>query len=180
MPQVVKENLEVIKVPQEREDEPQSPEETAEMVKLVSQERVQQRTAEVPVDVVELVSQEQVQQSTDEVPVDLVKLVSQERVQQRTPRRSPRGIFPRSASRSEHRSSLSQCRRLRKRPCERMQQRTVDAPTPQLLEETVEVGRLVLHERVQQRTAEQVEDAPQSPAEVIEAVTSSRRSWRAV
>ena len=41
-------------------------------------------------------------------------------------------------------------------PRERMQQRTVDAPTPQ----TVEVGWLVLHERVQQRAAEQIEDAP--------------------
>ena len=43
VPQVVKENLEVIKVPQEREDEPQSPEET---VKWVSQERVLQRSPE--------------------------------------------------------------------------------------------------------------------------------------
>ena len=47
--QVVKENLEVIKVPQEREDVPQSPEETVEfvkLVKLVSKERVQQQTVE--------------------------------------------------------------------------------------------------------------------------------------
>ena len=39
VPQVVKENLGVIKVPQEREDVPQLSEETVEMVKLVSQER---------------------------------------------------------------------------------------------------------------------------------------------
>ena len=45
MPQVVKENLEVIKVPQEREDVPQVSEETVELVELVSQERVQQGTA---------------------------------------------------------------------------------------------------------------------------------------
>ena len=43
-------------------------------------------------------------------------------------------------------------------PRERMQQRTDDAPTPQVLEETVEVGRLVLYEIVQQRAAEQTED----------------------
>ena len=42
---------------------------------------------------------------------------------------------------------------------------------PLVLEETVEVGRLFPHERVQQRTAEQIEDAPQSPAEAVEAVT---------
>ena len=46
VPQVVKENLEVIKIPQEREDEPQSPEETVEFLKLVSQERVLQRSPE--------------------------------------------------------------------------------------------------------------------------------------
>ena len=38
-------------------------------------------------------------------------------------------------------------------PRSRMQQRTVDASTRQ----TVEVGRLVLRERVQQRAAEQIE-----------------------
>ena len=54
---------------------------------------------------------------------------------------------------------------------ERTQQRTVDAPVPQVLEETVEVGRLDLHERVQQCSAEQIEDAPQFPAEVVEALT---------
>ena len=42
---------------------------------------------------------------------------------------------------------------------------------PQIAKETAGVVRLVLHERVQQRTAEQIEDAPQSPAEVVEAVT---------
>ena len=36
----------MIKVPQEREDAPQSSEETVELVKLVSQERVQQWSAE--------------------------------------------------------------------------------------------------------------------------------------
>ena len=39
-----------------------------------------------------------------------------------------------------------------------------------MLEETVEVGRLVLRERVQQRIAEQFEDALQFPAEVVEAL----------
>ena len=63
---------------------------------------------------------------------------------------------------------------------ERMQQRTVDAPTTQVLEMAVEVGRLVLHERVQQRTAEQFEDAPQSPAEAVEAVTSVPRESEVV
>ena len=53
-----------------------------------------------------------------------------------------------------------------------MLQRTVDAPTPQVLEETVEVGMLVPHERVQQRTAEQFEDAPQHPEETVETVIS--------
>ena len=53
---------------------------------------------------------------------------------------------------------------------DRMQQRTVCAPTPQVLEETV--GRLVLHERVQLRTAEQTEDAPQYPEETVEMVRS--------
>ena len=62
----------------------------------------------------------------------------------------------------------------------RMQQRTVDAPTPQVLEETVEVGRSVSHERVQQRAAEQIEDAPQSPAEVVEAVRTVPRQLEVV
>ena len=54
---------------------------------------------------------------------------------------------------------MRQCHRCWKRQAvrvvqrERMQQQTVCAPTPQVLEETVEVGRLVQHERVQQRTA---------------------------
>ena len=55
---------------------------------------------------------------------------------------------------------------------ERMQQKTVYAPTPQVLEETVEVGRLVLHERVQQRTAEKIEEVPQYPEETVEMVRS--------
>ena len=46
VPQVVKEDLEVIKVPQKRYVVPHVPEETAELVKLVAQERVQQRTVE--------------------------------------------------------------------------------------------------------------------------------------
>ena len=54
---------------------------------------------------------------------------------------------------------------------ERVQQRTVGVPMPLVLEETVEQARLVLHDRVQQRTAKQIEDAPQSPAEAVEAVT---------
>ena len=61
-----------------------------------------------------------------------------------------------------------------------MQQRTVDAPTPQVLEETVEVGRSVSHERVQQRAADQIEDAPQSPAEVVEAVRTVPRQLEVV
>ena len=40
-----------------------------------------------------------------------------------------------------------------------------------LPEETVEAVTLVPHERVQQRTAEQIEDAPQHPEETVEAVT---------
>ena len=54
--EVVNENLEVIKVPQEREDVPQSPEETVELVKLVSQERVQQRTVEGTIELVKLLT----------------------------------------------------------------------------------------------------------------------------
>ena len=63
------------------------------------------------------------------------------------------------------------------RNSERVQQRSAEKieVVPQSPEETVEVGRLILHERVQQRTAEQIEDAPQSPAEVVEAVTSVPR-----
>ena len=40
-----------------------------------------------------------------------------------------------------------------------------------LPEETVEAVTLVPHERVQQRTAEQIEDLPQHPEETVEAVT---------
>ena len=57
-------------------------------------------------------------------------------------------------------------------PRERMQQRTVDAPMPQVLEETVEAVGLVLHERAQQRTAEQFEDVPHHPEETVEMVRS--------
>ena len=46
VPQVVKENLEVIKVPHKREVVPRVPEETADLVKLVSQKRVQQQFME--------------------------------------------------------------------------------------------------------------------------------------
>ena len=59
-PQVAKENLEVIKVPQEREGVPQLTEGTAELVKVVSKERVQQRTAETGA-VVGLAARERVQ-----------------------------------------------------------------------------------------------------------------------
>ena len=45
-------------------------------------------------------------------------------------------------------------------------------PVPQIAKETHGVVGLAPRERVQQRTAEQFEDAPQSPAEVVEAVTS--------
>ena len=44
-----------------------------------------------------------------------------------------------------------------------------------IMEETVDEVMLVPRERVQQRSAEQIEDAPQSPAEVVEAVTSVPR-----
>ena len=37
----------------------------------------------------------------------------------------------------------------------------VDAPMPHVLEETVQAGRLVPHERVEQRTAKQIVDVPQ-------------------
>ena len=42
---------------------------------------------------------------------------------------------------------------------------------PQHAEETVEAVTLVPHERVQQHTAEQIEDLPQHPEETVEAVT---------
>ena len=47
----------------------------------------------------------------------------------------------------------------------------VEVPMPQIAKETVEAVRVVQRERVQQRTAEQTEDLPQSPAEVVDAVT---------
>ena len=53
-------------------------------------------------------------------------------------------------------------------PHERVQQRTAQRTAeqiedaPQSSEETVEAVTLVPHERVQQRTAERIEDAPQS------------------
>ena len=49
-------------------------------------------------------------------------------------------------------------------PHERVQQRTAEQieDAPQSSEETVEAVTLVPHERVQQRTAEQIEDLPQS------------------
>ena len=49
---------------------------------------------------------------------------------------------------------------------ERMQQRTVDAPMPQVLEETVEVSRLVLHELAQQCTVDA--PTPQLSEETVE------------
>ena len=64
VPQVVKENFEVIKVPQEREVVPQVPEETVELVKMVSLERVRQSSPEK----IENVSQSP--EETAEVPVD--------------------------------------------------------------------------------------------------------------
>ena len=55
---------------------------------------------------------------------------------------------------------------------ERVQQRTAEhfEDAPPHRGETVEMVRSVSHEQVQQRTAEQTEDAPQSPTEVVEAV----------
>ena len=55
---------------------------------------------------------------------------------------------------------------------ERMRQRTVDAPMLQELKETAELVKLVSQERVQQRIAEQFEDAPQNPEETVEMVRS--------
>ena len=48
-----------------------------------------------------------------------------------------------------------------------MQRRTVDVPTPQVLEETVEVVSLA-HEGAQQRTAKQIEDVPQFSEDTVE------------
>ena len=58
-------------------------------------------------------------------------------------------------------------------PRERVQQRTAEQieDPPQSPEETKEAATLVPRERVQQRTTEQIEDPPQSPEETIEAVT---------
>ena len=56
---------------------------------------------------------------------------------------------------------------------ERVQQRTAEKikDAPQSPEKTNEAVTLVPRERVQQRTAEQIEEAPQSPEETVEAVT---------
>ena len=58
-------------------------------------------------------------------------------------------------------------------PPERVQQRTAEEidDAPQSPEKTVEAVTPVPRERVQQCTAVQVEDAPQSPNETVEAVT---------
>ena len=90
------ENLEVIKVPQEREDVPQSPEDTVNLLKLVLQERVttaDRRVAET-VAVVGLAPRERVQHRTaeqiEDLPqhpeetVEVVTLVPQEQAQQQT------------------------------------------------------------------------------------------------
>ena len=109
-PQVAKENLEVIKLPQERENVPQSPE---ELVKLASQDRVQRRSAEETVAEVESAPREREQKRTAEAPVEDVSLVSQERVQQQIAEAQLTGKFPQ----------------------ERISERTqiVDEPVPQIL-----------------------------------------------
>ena len=58
-------------------------------------------------------------------------------------------------------------------PRERVQQRTAEEidDAPQSPEETVEAVTPVPRERVQQHTAQQIEDTPQSPEETVEAVT---------
>ena len=57
-------------------------------------------------------------------------------------------------------------------PRERVQQRTAEQTedAPQSPEETVEVGTLVPHERVQQRTAEQIGEVPQFRRETCEQI----------
>ena len=96
VPQVVKENLEVIKVPQEREDVPHLPEETVKLVKLVSQERGQQRTAEVPMP------------HSEEESVAVVTLAPRERVQHRTAEQIE--DIPRQVTKCQKTSSLLFCK----------------------------------------------------------------------
>ena len=59
---------------------------------------------------------------------------------------------------------MSRCRWV---PHERGQQRNVNVPLAQLLEEPVDV-RLAPHERVQQRTAEKIVDVPQYVEVIVE------------
>ena len=61
-------------------------------------------------------------------------------------------------------------------PRVRVQWRTVDAPMLQVLEETVEVVRLVPHKRVQQRTAEQIVHVPHFLEETVGVSAVDRRA----
>ena len=139
------------------------------MVGLAPRERVQHRTAEQIEDIpqfrdqtvgaVTLAPRERVQQRTAEVPVEFLRLVFQER--QLTEN------FPRSASRSLERTQIVDepvPQILRDFAQEHILERTqiVDVPVRQILVE------LVSQERVQQRTTEQIEDAPQFLNETVE------------
>ena len=69
---------------------------------------------------------------------------------------------------------------------ERVQQRTVDVPVPQMLKETLEVVRLVPRERAQQRSDVQIvelprpqitEDVVQRAARLLRDAAESRRPF---
>ena len=130
---------------------PQSPEETVEVDRLVLHERVQQWSAET-IDFVPHSPQET---------VEVDRLVLHERVQQWSAETIE--VVPQSPQETVEVGRLFLH--------ERFHERTVGVPRPLVLEETIELGRFVPHERVQHSTAEQIEDAPQSSAEVVEAVT---------
>ena len=67
----------------------------------------------------------------------------------------------------------------------RVRQQTVEVPISQILKEKFKEGRSPTFERVQQRTAEQVVDEPESPAkksrggEVSPTGTRASTNWRA-
>ena len=96
--------------------------------------------------------------TVSEETVEVVSSVSHKRAQQRTAGQRVELPFPQILE-----ATVEVVRLV---PRESVQQ-----PSVQEVEENVDVVRLVPHKRVQQRTAGQIEDAPQSPAEVVEAVT---------
>ena len=170
-------------------DVPQFREETDEMVKLVSQQRV--ATAERrerisrdfrelspgahlgprPSQWWELAPRERVQkrtaEQTEDAPqypeetVEMVRSVSHERVQQRAAEQTRLHLRKRP-SRWWGRSHINECN---SEPPNRLRIRL------HLRKRPAEMAGSVSHEQVQQRAAEQTEDAPPSPAEVVEAVT---------